>query len=91
MCLEIDTDCTEFSIKNETTGETMSFTDLPSGGLTVNIDLENQIITESKHGYNLYDYFNFVFLSFIQGDNKIKIAGNGTVSISGRYLYNVGA
>lgn len=83
--------CNAFSIENETTGEKMEFVGLPDGALTITVDNENGVITCSNVDLNLYDYFNFVFFSLVSGDNQLVINGTGTVKISGRYVYNVGA
>ena len=89
--IEVAQGCSSFSIENRTTGITMQFTGMPSGGFTVNIDNENEIIDISSYKYDLYDYFNFQFFYLINGDNELVFRGSGRVTISGRYLYNVGA
>lgn len=91
MKIALAAGCTEFAVTNQNTGETMRFSNLPGGSLTISIDNENCIITEDVAGYNLYDYFNFVFLALEPGDNQLLFEGTGNVVISGRYLYNVGA
>ena len=78
-------------VKNLTTGDEMIFTGLPGSELTIRIDNENQVITEEVSGYDLYDYFNFGFLRLDPGDNELVFTGNGSVTLKGRYLYNVGA
>lgn len=62
---------------------------LPSSGICVVVDNQNGIIQEKNFGYNLYDGFNLNFFRFVHGDNNIEVAGNGTLTISGRFLYNV--
>lgn len=93
LLIEPETGCADFSVRNLTTGgEEMAFTGLPAGEpLKIQVDNENQIVTEEAVGYNLYDYFNFHFLEFAPGDNELQIQGEGTLTIHGRYLYNVGA
>ena len=62
--------------------------DLPSS-IRVVIDNNNGIIQEQNFGYNLYDGFNLNFFRLVHGDNNIEVAGNGTLVISGRFLYNI--
>ena len=69
----------------------MRFTDLPSGVITINIDNNDMIISGENNEYNLYDYFNFQFMEFVPGDNELIFEGAGKATISGRYVYNVGA
>lgn len=80
-----------FSIINQTTDETIQFASLPAGGVTILMDNENEILCEADGKCDLYDYFNFQFFSLVSGDNHLSFSGVGTVIISGRYLYNVGA
>lgn len=49
------------------------------------------ILRDGNDEYDLYDYFNFQFFELASGDNELVLEGNGSVKISGRYLYNVGA
>lgn len=92
MKINLSAECTDFSVRNETAGEdAVQFTGLPIGGLTIMMDHENGVLTEKIVGYDLYDYFNFRFLGLAPGDNELVFNGSGTVTISGRYLYNVGA
>ena len=84
--------CKKFSIKNNTTGDdALVLSELPGSALSITIDNENLVITEDAHGLDLYDHFNFCFLELESGDNELVFNGSGTVTISGRYLYNVGA
>lgn len=89
--IELNPDCTSFSITNKTTGAVVRFTGLPAGGIVIQMDNENEIIYDSTETYDLYDYFNFQFLNLVSGDNDLLLEGSGKVTISGRYLYNVGA
>lgn len=91
MEVSLASGCTNFSVTNQSTGETLRFANLPSAGVSITIDNENEVITEGTAGYDLYDYFNYVFLGLEPGDNTLVFDGIGTVKISGRYLYNVGA
>lgn len=89
--IELASGCTDFSITNTATGTTLQFSKLPAGGITIQIDNENEVIADSIDEYNLYSYFNFQFFELVSGDNNLIITGNGRLTISGRYLYNVGA
>ena len=59
--------------------------------MSIDVDNENCIMTEATSKHNVYDYFNFVFMDFAQGSNKLVITGNADILIYGRLLYNVGA
>lgn len=63
--------------------------DLPGSNMNIVIDNNNGIIQETLNGYNLYDRFNLNFFRLVHGDNNLVITGNGSVTISGRFLYNV--
>lgn len=89
--IELAQDCSSFSIANKTTGSIMQFLELPSGGITILIDSENEVLREEKGRYNLYQFFNFQFFEVSSGCNELVFEGNGTVTISGQYLYNMGA
>lgn len=62
---------------------------LPSSGITLSVDNSNGIILDQSTGANVYDGFNFNFFRLVQGDNQLIVTGNGTLTISGRFLYNV--
>lgn len=66
-------------IKNETTGETMKFTDC-SVGEVITIT-ENEIPSTSANRVIL-DHWNYTSLYFIDGDNKIIITGNCTLQLT---------
>lgn len=70
---------------------TFELTGLPGGDMTINIDNKNGILCDSRNEVNLYPMFNLNFLRMVPGDNTLEITGNGTLSISGRFLYNTGA
>lgn len=92
MIVELDSGCTEFAVVNQTTGAEMRFSGLPSGGITIMIDNENEIITHiGQMEYDLYNYFNFHFFDLASGDNTIVFTGSGNITIKGRCMYNVGA
>lgn len=90
--ISVDAGCTSFRITNRSNDDKcIEFTDLPASGAEIEIDNENCIITEKNYGYDLYDRFNFQFFELIAGNNELLIEGNGSVTIDGRFLYNVGA
>jgi hypothetical protein len=62
--------------------------DLPSS-ICIIVDNKNGIIRETNRGYNLYKGFNLNFFRFVHGDNNLEVVGDGTLTISGRFLYNV--
>lgn len=61
---------------------------LPSS-VNIVIDNNNGIIQETNYGYNLYDNFNLNFFRLVHGDNNIEVTGDGVLTISGRFLYNI--
>lgn len=63
-------------------------TGIPSS-TNVIVDNRNGIIQEAIGKTNLYDGFNLNFFRFVHGDNNLTITGNGTLTITGRLLYNV--
>lgn len=89
--VKLSSGCKNFSVTNKTTGSIMRFTNLPSGGITIIVDNENGILRDADNRYDLYEYFNFEFFDLASGDNELVLDGTGSVTISGRYLYNVGA
>lgn len=82
---------TNFTITNKTTGTVMSFSGLPAGGVTIIADNENGILRDGNDEYDLYEYFNFQFFELASGDNELVFEGIGEVTISGMFLYNMGA
>lgn len=90
MTISLASGSSSFSIENKTTGTTMSFRGLPAGEIVIIADNENGILREGNDEYDLYDYFNFQFFELASGDNELVFSGTGDVTISGRYLYNVG-
>lgn len=63
-------------------------TGLPSS-ITAVIDNDNGIIQDATSKINLYDGFNLNFFRFVHGDNNLTVTGKGSLTISGRLLYNV--
>lgn len=81
---------TELKIVNKSDNDyTFSLSDLPASNLDIQIDNANGIIQELNYGYNLYDGFNLHFFRLVHGDNILEATGDGTLTISGRFLYNV--
>lgn len=68
-------------------GRTFELTGIPAS--KVIIDNDNGIIRETVDGINLYDGFNLNFFRLVHGDNNLIITGRGTLTMSGRLLYNV--
>lgn len=60
-----------------------------SDGISISVDNSNGIIREKTYGYNLYDGFNLCFFRLVHGDNWLVVNGNGILTLSGRFLYNV--
>lgn len=80
----------EFSIINHNDNDReFAFTGLPASGLTITVDNNSGIITESTGSYNLYPYFNMRFFRLVHGDNHLELSGNAAVKISGWFLHNV--
>ena len=81
---------TSLSIVNKNDGgREFLLEDLPSSGISVAVDNQNGIIRELNYGYNLYDGFNRRFFRMVHGDNNLELTGDGTLTLSGRFLYNV--
>lgn len=55
----------------------------------ISVDNHNGIIVDNAYSSNLYDGFNLHFFRLVRGDNHMTVTGNGTLTISGRLLYNV--
>lgn len=61
---------------------------IPSGA-SVAVNNTSGIIQDLTAGANLYDGFNLNFFRLVHGDNNLIVTGDGTLTISGRFLYNV--
>lgn len=84
--------CTSLAITNNVDKDGLfELAGIPADGATVIVDNENGIIQCTPSRYDLYDGFNDHFLRLYPGENLLTFRGSGTVTISGRYLYNVGA
>ena len=64
---------------------------IPASVSSIEIDNLNGIIQETVNSINLYDGFNLNFFRLVHGDNHLVVTGNGTLTISGRFLHNVSA
>ena len=82
---------TSLSIVNKNDGDREFLLEGIPSSSKVAINNNNGIIQEENYGYNLYDGFNLNFFRLVHGDNNLVVNGNGCLTISGRFLYNVGA
>lgn len=77
------------SIVNTSDGNRETMLDsLPNSASTIVIDNKNGII-QGAANHNYYDGFNMNFFRAVHGDNQLIVTGNGTLTISGQFLYNV--
>lgn len=80
----------EFRIVNKSdSNREFVLTNLPSGEISIFVDNNEGIIRDETSGTNLYERFNLSFFRMVQGDNELEITGDGTLTIMGRFLYNV--
>lgn len=83
-------------VNNSDNGRTTNIGNIPSSTI-VRIDNENGIIqafnssTNQLKNDNLYTNFNFKFFRLIPKENVLQVNGNGSLTISGRFLHNIGA
>lgn len=82
-------DSADFSITNDRCGKSLSFSGLPQTSDIIEIDCASGIITAAS-GLNLYQYFNFNFLSLYPGRNTLSFVGSGTVEMFCEFPMNVG-
>lgn len=81
---------TKLSIVNKNDNDRAFILDrIPASGVSITVDNNNGIITEENYGYNLYDGFNLSFLRLVHGDNNLTVDGDGVLTVSGRFLYNI--
>lgn len=75
-------------------GRTFEISELPTG-VSFSVDCGTGIIepanTAANGGVNLYRGFNMTLPRFVHGDNRLRVTGKGTLTISGAFLYNVAA
>ncbi len=64
---------------------------LPSAATTLTIDNSSGVITHSAGNVDIYSGFNGNLFRLVPGENNLEIIGNGTCTIKGRTLHNVGA
>lgn len=75
----------------EFTDSSFQLTELPAQSYTVRIDNDNQTITsDDVPDFNFYEHFNFQFLRFKRGDNRLKLSGTGQVKFICSYPVNIG-
>lgn len=80
-----------FSIVNQSDNNRQcAFSGLPSAIRTVRIDNDHCIVTTNDNGINPYPYFNFNFVKFVKGDNRLIVTGNGVMRIICEFPVNVG-
>jgi phage-related protein len=79
------------NIVNHSDGDRLfSLTDLPNGStLEVEIDNENGVITNNR-AVNLYPNFNFNFMRFVRGDNRLSITGSCNVDFICEFPVDIG-
>lgn len=79
-----------FSIINHSDRDRkFSFTNLPTTPMTITIDNENEVITNSKD-LNLYQFFNFNFFRLVRGTNCLEFNGAADISIECEFPMNIG-
>lgn len=71
----------EFYLYNKTSGETMLFTELPSGAATT-VDGNTLIVSSTVPRHNFYPVFNKKFLRLKPGINELKASGSADLTIS---------
>ncbi len=67
----------------------LSLTNIPADITELVVDNENGVIT-CNNDTNMYEHFNFKFLRFKKGDNRLRIECNGEVKITCVYPVSVG-
>lgn len=77
-------------INQSDSGREFAFTGLPSSVKEIEVDNENQIITDRTGGLNLYPYFNFKFFQLVRGDNILTLTNNCEVDIICEFPANIG-
>lgn len=70
-------------------GREFSISSVPTASGQVYVDNHNGIIQDVIGGVNLYGGFNMNFFRLVQGDNLLTVTGNGTLTISGRFIHNM--
>lgn len=81
-----------FKIKNITdNNREFTFTGLPTASaLTIYVDNENGVITNSLNLSTLYNSFNFNFFRLKRGENSLLFTGTSTVKIISEFPVNIG-
>lgn len=79
-----------FSIVNHSdNGREFLFTNIASTPVTISIDNENEVISDSAD-LNFYKYFNFNFFRLVKGFNELEFSGNAEVEIECEFPINTG-
>ena len=79
-----------FSIINSSdNNREFKFANVPTTPITIYVDNENEIITNS-HDLNLYKNFNFSFFRLIRGLNSLSVIGDGTIDITCEFPVSIG-
>ncbi len=90
LLIQMKSGATKFELIDHSDGDRAFVLDgLPAAGLTISVDNDRRIITDSLGEYNLYRFFNLTFFRLVPGDNELEIRGDCSVTISGRTLHNV--
>lgn len=74
-------------VNNSDGGREFKIENLPSYS-EFYVDCNNGMIYDNEN-HDFYQGFNMTFPRFVQGDNELVVTGNGDITISGRFLYNV--
>ena len=83
--------CTEIAITNVSdNGKVFKLSEIPASVSEIYVDNDNCIIRATDN-IDLYNGFNDCFFGLVPGDNTLEMLGSGTITVSGRYFYNVGA
>lgn len=91
VVLVTDNNGGDLTIVNNTDDDrTCMLSGMPTGTQDILLDCKNGILTSSA-GHNLYQYFNFNFLSLVPGENSLTATGSGTLMIECEFPVNIGA
>lgn len=92
LTIQPSANCTRIAFENTSDrNRVFELSDLPADGAEIFVDNENCILQELKTNMDLYEGFNNNWFRLVPGENIIKVTGSGTMTMTGRHLYNVGA